>query len=78
VGFRTFVQSSAEVLDLSGWVRNRFNGTVEVTAEGPRPALERLLKALHTGPRAAQVTGVAVEWSSAGGGFAGFNLRRTD
>jgi acylphosphatase len=78
VGYRNFVQIWADSLDLTGWARNRFDGTVEVTAEGPRPILEKLLKALQVGPRAARVANISAEWQPARGGFTGFHLRPTE
>jgi acylphosphatase len=77
VGFRFFVEENAQSLGLSGWVRNRWDGTVEVVAEGDRQTLEKLLKALHRGPRASQVTSAKPEWSPATGEFAGFQIRMT-
>lgn len=58
VGFRFFVQGKAADLGLSGWARNRSDGTVEVYAEGPAPKLSDLAAALHAGPRSARVRGV--------------------
>ncbi len=40
VGFRAFVLRRAMGLGLTGWVRNRFDGSVELIAEGSRVALE--------------------------------------
>ncbi len=40
VGFRAFVIRRASSLGVTGWVRNRWDGTVEVVAEGERPDLE--------------------------------------
>jgi acylphosphatase len=77
VGFRMFVYRTATSLGCSGWVRNRYDGTVEVLAEAPETALLALLKALQTGPRSAEVTHVTVEWQAADGGFAGFEVRST-
>ena len=34
VSFRYFVMECARRLDLFGWVRNRYDGTVEVMVEG--------------------------------------------
>ncbi|HRN49962.1 MAG TPA: acylphosphatase [Anaerolineales bacterium] len=42
VGFRYFVWQQARSLALTGWVRNLHSGSVDVLAEGPRPALEQL------------------------------------
>ncbi len=58
VGFRFFVQDRAMELGLSGWARNRSDGTVEVHAEGPASKLSELAAALHSGPRMAHVRGV--------------------
>ena len=49
VGFRYFVRDQAQRLALRGWVRNCDNGDVELEAEGPRPQLERLLRAVQRG-----------------------------
>jgi acylphosphatase len=51
VGFRFFVQDEAAKLGLTGYARNLSNGrSVEVVAEGPTPALDRLLASLRRGP----------------------------
>lgn len=74
VGFRYFVQRQAGQLGLSGWVRNNDDGTVEVVAEGDRPQLERLKRALDEGPRMARVERVDAQWSEGTGGLGGFDL----
>lgn len=77
VGFRAFVQNNAASLGLNGWVRNRPEGTVEVTAEGPRADLEKLLRALHRGPGTASVHEVEVNWKQATGEFERFRVKMT-
>jgi acylphosphatase len=62
VGFRYFVCERAEALGVAGSVQNLPMGSVEVEAEGPRNALETLLRDLHEGPPHARVADVAVEW----------------
>ena len=75
VGFRNTTQHRASKLGLTGWVRNQADGTVEVTAEGDRATLERLLTFLNRGPSAAQVTQVDADWHVATGKFASFGIR---
>jgi acylphosphatase len=58
VFFRDTTRREAVGLDLRGWVKNRFDGSVEVVAEGPRDAVENLVQWCHHGPSYAQVTGV--------------------
>jgi acylphosphatase len=77
VYFRAFVQEQAAMLHLTGWVRNRWNGVVEVTAEGSRENLERLLAALKQGPPTAMVEDVCDEWEDATGEFRSFEVVRT-
>jgi acylphosphatase len=60
VGFRWFVEREAAALGLTGWVRNREDGRVEVMATGAREPLAVLHARLREGPRAARVDEVAV------------------
>ncbi len=74
VGFRHFVLRRAETMDISGWVRNRADGAVEIEAQGQRPELERLIAALTRGPAGARVTAVEQEWSERVPGHRGFRV----
>ena len=58
VGFRWFVEREAHTLGLSGWVRNKPDGSVEVLAQGGREQLLGLRLRLRQGPRAARVDDV--------------------
>jgi acylphosphatase len=58
VGFRWFVEREANTLGLSGWVRNNFDGSVEVLAIGTRDQVSALRSRLRQGPRAARVDDV--------------------
>jgi acylphosphatase len=75
VNFRAATQSQAQRLGLVGWVRNRDDGSVELVAEGPRAALERLVKYLHQGPPAARVSGVDTEFHSASQDLRRFDIQ---
>jgi acylphosphatase len=55
VGFRWFVRERGRALRLSGWVKNRPDGKVEVAAGGPLDALEKLRADLAKGPPGARV-----------------------
>ncbi len=61
VGFRDATVRLARELGVMGWVRNGEDGTVEVHAEGPAPAVEQLVAFLRDGPPLAQVAEVATE-----------------
>jgi len=77
VGFRAFTQQIAITNQLVGWVRNRWDGSVEVVAEGSREDLESFLKKLQRGPRAWTAETVNYDWQGATGEFSYFRVRMT-
>jgi len=58
VGFRWFVRVVGRKLGLSGWVRNRDDGSVEVAASGPAEKLAELRRQVARGPDGAHVADV--------------------
>jgi len=75
VNFRYYTRREASRLNLTGWVKNRWDGTVEVVAEGDRNRLEKFLVWLQRGPDAAVVEKVDVHWTEATGEFNLFEVR---
>lgn len=75
VNFRYYTSQAANSLGLTGWVANRWNGTVEVVAEGPRDKLDQLLAFLHRGPPSAWVERVDTNWQVPTGEFKDFKVR---
>lgn len=75
VGFRWFVERQAHALGLTGWVANRPDRSVQVVAEGPTGALERLIEALGRGPSGARVTAVDQQRMPPTGSFTRFAIR---
>lgn len=60
VGYRDWLVAAAQRLHLSGWVRNRRDGSVEAHAQGARPLVERLVGQCRDGPPVAKVAAVEV------------------
>ncbi len=58
VGYRYFARDRALELGLTGWVRNRDDGTVEALACGTAAQLDAFSGYLHQGPRFGEVRGV--------------------
>jgi acylphosphatase len=75
VYFRASARDRARQLSLSGWVRNRADGSVEIIAEGEKTQLEQFAVWCHGGPPGAVVTDINVEWQEATGEFTGFFVR---
>lgn len=58
VGFRWFVERVADELRLAGYVKNTYDGSVEVYAIGSEEQLGELRRCLERGPRGAWVSRV--------------------
>jgi acylphosphatase len=56
IGFRYFVREQAQALELAGWVRNEFDGTVSGEAGGDCSGLEAFRDILERGPSGARIT----------------------
>ena len=76
VGFRYYMERKARELGITGWVRNRRDGTVEATIQGTPEAVEAMVAAARQGPRSAIVTDVKVNDGS--GEFSEFSARPTE
>jgi acylphosphatase len=60
VWYRGWTVETATALGLSGWVRNRSDGSVEAVASGEAADIEKLIAACHRGPPSARVAEVKV------------------
>ena len=60
VGYRASFEAQARALQLSGWVRNRVDGSVEAVVYGAPDAVEKIIAWSKRGPSAARVTEVVV------------------
>ncbi len=78
VGFRAFTEYHGTQKGLSGWVRNRQDGKVEVEAEGPRAMLEAFLQVLEQGPPLSRVTQIIVDWKDSNRQTQGFTIRQDE
>ena len=56
VAYRAFAQQQARNLGITGWVRNRADGRVELVAYGDPEKLDVLQARLQQGPPSAKVT----------------------
>ncbi len=61
VGYRDWAVATGQRLGLSGWVRNRTDGSVEALIGGDDDAVGRMIEACRRGPPLARVDAVDVE-----------------
>ena len=78
MGYRWSMAQHAQVLGLTGWVRNRRDGSVEALACGAANAVQALIEWAHRGPAMARVETVEVrEALGAAEVLSGFEQRST-
>ena len=75
VFFRYETKKEAEKLELTGWVKNNNDGTVEVLAEGDKVNLEKLVEWCKSGPDSARVENVEIKWLPYTGELMKFEIR---
>ncbi len=60
VGYRAWVESTARMMALTGWVRNRRDRSVEIVLQGPADRVDEMLRLCKQGPPGAHVTKVEI------------------
>ena len=75
VGFRPLVLRLSKELKLTGWVRNRMDGSVELEAQGEGIDLERFENAVEAGPRWSRVEHVDIDVVPLASGERDFSVR---
>jgi acylphosphatase len=75
VFFRDSTRTEAESRGVSGWVRNRDDGTVEAVFEGTENAVEAMVDWCRSGPTRADVEDMDVSLEGDPDGLEGFEVR---
>lgn len=75
VFYRANTERQAKRLGLTGWVRNRLDGSVEAVAEGETDAVETLIAWCRQGPPRSQVDRLEIEKNDPTGEFKDFEIR---
>lgn len=75
VYFRESMCQKASELGITGWVRNRRDGTVEALVQGTEEAVGHMLEWAKKGPEMASVT--ALDVTEGSGSYTGFERRST-
>lgn len=76
VAFRFYMERKARELGVTGWVRNRRDGSVEAVVQGTAGAVEAMIAWARRGPPSAVVAEVRV--TDAGGDYGEFETRPTE
>jgi acylphosphatase len=77
VFYREAMRQRAQELGVTGWVRNRSDGSVEAVVQGAAMDVERLTDWARRGPPAARVEAVETEAADDEPGFSTFDKKPT-
>ncbi len=75
VSFRYYIQDIAQSLRIKGWIKNCWDGKVEVLMEGEEDKIKELIDCCYRGPRSAVVEKIDVKWEKYRGEFNSFSIR---
>lgn len=75
VAFRYKTKTAACEHDLTGWVKNKADGSVEAVFEGDKEKVLSLLSWCEKGPTMAVVKSLEVDWKEYSAEFKGFDIR---
>ena len=75
VFYRAHAQKMAKKLDLTGWVKNNIDRSVEVVIEGEESTIKEFVKLCNKGPMLAKVDSINTSWEKYTGEFATFSIR---
>ncbi|PID59860.1 MAG: acylphosphatase [Ignavibacteriae bacterium] len=76
VGFRYFVLQKAQKLNLKGYTKNQYDGTVFTVVEGEKYLIEELFNQLKVGSTRSDVRDIKITWTSYASEFTNFEIRR--
>jgi len=75
VAFRYYTQDIAQSLEIMGWVRNCWDGKVEIVVEGKEEKVKKLISWCYQGPGSAIVEKIDMEWEKYREEFNSFDIR---
>lgn len=75
VGFRWFTERKAKEIGVNGWVKNLWDGSVEIVAEGDEEVLKVFIEEIKKGPPLSRVEKVEERWENYKGEFDSFEIR---
>jgi len=78
VGFRYFTWQTANVYRISGWVRNRDDGSVEIAAEGEKSDIQQFVKTIKKGSPFSRIKDVDIYEYETPKNYMQFEIKNSD
>ncbi len=76
VFFRATVERYAKEIGIHGFVENREDGSVEITAQGKKEDLERLVEMIKEHPGMAEISSIETKYREVKTAHLGFKVKR--
>lgn len=73
--FRSNAKEIVDSFGLTGYVKNNWNGNVEIIAEGDEEKLKKIAEWAKKGPSSARVDKIDIKWKKYTGKFLGFEIK---
>ncbi len=74
VFFRAYTKDAAEKYMITGWVRNKRDGTVEAVIKGEKENIQQMMQWFHTGSPASSVKKIIMEDQKSLSDFTDFDI----
>lgn len=75
VGFRYYTVRVADCYGITGWVRNNYDGTVEILAQGPENMMKDFILKIKNGPITSEVTSINIDKRSIVRKYTSFEIK---
>lgn len=75
VGYRYFAQMKATQFGITGWVKNREDGSVEMEVVGEQASVDQFIRVLQEGNPFSKVSSIEVETLDATPNFHSFKIK---
>ena len=62
VGFRAWTKIQAKIINVTGWVRNNYEGFVEAQIQGDEEKIKQIIELIKKGPPVSHVSDVQIFW----------------
>lgn len=74
VGYRYFASREARLRKISGYVKNLYNGDVEIVAQGEKEMILNYIEDLRSGPDFSVVSDMIIDWQECNNKYTDFNI----
>lgn len=76
VGFRAWTKIQAKIIGVTGWMRNKDEGSVEAQIQGEEEKVNQIIESIKKGSPVSHVVGVEIFWQEPKEIFDQFDIKK--